>query len=571
MRVMGGGALLVVRANVWAPAAVPYPANPRESALKVLRIQDPESLALPPPNPIDDAPAALGFRAPSADHVARSQNSSAAMLVGLNSYINEIRDDGVLVPVMLVPIVMHHDDGDRDVAVLAAVDGSSRLASSHQLLNVRTSDVTYAYAQNPRRLNGVIGEITKAVERIHNGIEGEVPAVRALIVPSYIIVGCRDIDLRRAIQGFLGMAHVSHPTPWGTAGEVEAKADAALIEMRDAGVPAATIAWFAGEILPDEHFADGGSPELDRRAVDIIASVRSRKKAAATGIRRVDRTVQRVWPTKLSEVCADLALRPVRTILGRRGREMDIARQSLQEIIEKSFNRSWTASGRDPEELRDLALTELAAGKHPGPGGIELVLLASYWLTSTNVLRPLYYSQRLADEQPDRRGVHQIVYGMLETQRGIHQLYRVVRDSRDGIAPRSVDAAGSAISEPHSQRPLALSNDVLRIQVVPHISESDAGERAQSPSGETPETQLLSAQINIGRQVRSLRAAVDTLAAIKVDKMPAAEVYGWPIAAVEEISEDLNAVQKKLHHWQSVAEVNRERQGAEAESSWNEE
>ena len=554
VRVQGGATLEVIRVDVWAHAVAPFPSNPRESGHHRLPIQDADSLVLRPPEPLAGTTAVLTVEAPSRERVAASQNLSSTFLVGKNPYMKEIEADGVLVPVMAVPVRIRHADGTPDVSVLVTADGSSRVASCHDLLGIRTSDAAYVFAQDSRRLLTLIGEVRTAVERLQNGLGGEVPAVRALTVPAQVVVGCDDADLRRALQGYVGMQHVSHPTEWGATGEIDAKADAVLVDMRDDGVPAHLIGWYAGTITPDDARAFGIDDHLDQRVIDITACVRDHRRAAGRGIRRVDRAVKRVWVPKLAEVCADLGLRPARGAF-LRATDAQVARQSLQEILQKAFKEPWHRSARSPEELRDVALRELEAQQQPGPAGLELVMLASYWLITRGILRPLYYRAQLSDGREDRRLPHVIAFGMLETSRGIHQLCQAVRDGRDGIIPRTVDADGGLLTAHHGVGAQPLTNDILRISLVPGEPLDLPPDNVPPPLGDTAAMQLRAAQTQFQKQVQSLKVALQAFNRITDHGIPLIEEHGWPIEAAQGVLDDIDEVRTTLRHWQMVATI----------------
>jgi hypothetical protein len=559
IRVQGRMALTVIRADVWTPTISPFPANPRESRFHHLPIEDAESTVFPPPEVLGTSSNVLTLRVGSPEAMARRQNRSADILRTLDDPLDDdICREGVLVPVMISALLIQHADGSPDVAGLFTEDGSRRTATTHGLLHITTSDATYVYSQSLRRLNGFLGDIRAAVERIHNGSTEDHPAVHALAAPAFIVIGCEGGDMRRAMQAYVGMQHVSRPQEWGATGETDAKIDAALTEIGDDGVPTHLISWFRGTMRSDEVAAYGVNTSFDQRTLEIVDCVRTHRTAAARGIRRVDRHVQRVRDRRLTEVSADLSLRSVR---GRflRDSEAKVAQQSMQEIIQRSFNLTWMVSNRTLPEIRDGALQELSDGINPGPSGCELALLAGYWLVSGNLLRPLFYHQLLSTQKADRRSPQAILYGMLETRRGIEQLYRVVDDARDGRTPRAVDDAGQVIPATHGIGPQQLTNDFLRVQIVAVEQEVDGTNDQPTPIGESPATVLTRAQFKFQKDVRSMSESLNELRSIRGGSdRPLIEQEGWPQETAEEIVRDLDVIRTTILQWQIVGRLWRE-------------
>ncbi len=562
IRVQGRMALKVIRADVWTATIAPFPANPRESRFHHLPIEDAESVVVAPPEPLAGTTNVLALRVHSAEAMARRQNRSAELLRTLPELLEEdIQREGVLVPVMLSALLVQHGDGSPDVAGLFTEDGSRRAATTHGLLGITTSDATYAFAQSARRLNGLVGDIRASVERIHNGSREPHPAVRAMTAPAYIVIGCEGGDLRRALQAYVGMQHVSRPQEWGPTGENDAKIDAALTEIGDDGVPAHLVAWFRGTMRPEDVAAFGVDTHFDQRCLQIVDAVRSHRDAAARGIRRVDRHVLRVRDRRLAEVSADLALRTVRAKF-RRESEAKVAQQSMQDILQRGFSAPWRLSNRPVAVIRDEALAERAADQQPGPAGYELALLAGYTLVSQGILRPLFYHQPLSTQQSDRRSPQAILYAMLETRRGIEQLYRVVVDAREGVRVRAVDESGRVIPAASGVGAQELTNDFIRVHVVP-VEKADEPTDPDTPSGESASTMLTRAQFKFQRDVQALRAAVDEMRAIRDTGRVLIDQEGWPDETSTEVAHDLDEIRTIVLRWQVIGRLWRETAGAD--------
>ena len=561
VRVMGGSALEVIRVDLYSHMVTPSPANPRDSAERRLLIEgDGGARALLPPQPLAGSASVMVVEAADPETMAETINRSQVNLLATNSYEKDIELDGVLVPITVIPMLVRHKNGSPEVAILATVDGSSRTASCHQLLGIQSSQAAYEFGRDPRRMLGLLGELAAALRRVQAGSEEAPPKVRALVVPAQVVIGHVGPDLRRAVQGYLGLQHVSHPKEWTDAGEIEAKADAMLLELRDDGVSEPAVAWYQGNLTASDARAMGLPSSFDERSVELLHTVMDRRKAASRGLRRVDREMQRVRDPKLAEVCADLALRPARATF-HRGRA-DVARKDLQELYGKVIKFSWAYTGRSPEALRDLALQGV---RDPGytPAGIELALLAAYWLVSKGVVKTLYYSQRLDNGQSDRRGVDQIILGMLTSERGVHQLYRVVADSRAGIVnPRSVDGRGDGVFG-NNGLPTELTNDRLRSDLVPNRNEP---EPMPVPPGETPETALQQHEMKVLQATRFLRQEVDEIKDPRGVTGLLVEERGWPVASAQEIMDALDEVRTEIAHWKRVA-INRQATSADADGS----
>jgi hypothetical protein len=550
VRVLGGSALEVIRVDLYSHMVTPSPANPRDSAERRLLIEgDGASGALLPPQPLAGSASVMVVEAADPEAMAETINQSQVNLLATNSYEKDIEADGVLVPITVLPMLVRHKNGSPEVVILATVDGSSRTASCHQLLGISSSKAAYEFGRDPRRMLGLLGEMAAALRRFQAGSDEAPPQVKALIVPAQVVIGYSGKDLRRAIQGYLGLQHVSHPKEWTDAGEIEAKADAMLLELRDDGVSEPATAWYQGNLTAADARAMGLPSSFDERSVELLHTVMERRKAASRGLRRVDREMQRVRDPKLAEVCADLALRPARASF--RGSRADVARKDLQDLYGKAMKVSWAYTGRSPEALRDLALQGVGGSGYT-PAGVELALLAAYWIVSKGVVRTLYYNQVLANGQRDRRGVDQIILGMLGSERGVHQLYRVVADSRAGILnPRLVDGRGE-VAFASTGLPAELTNDRLRVDLVPNRNEP---EPLPVPPGETPETALQQHQVRVLQGARFLRQEIDEIKDPTEATGLLVEERGWPVASAQEIMDDLDEVRTEIAHWKRVAAI----------------
>ena len=477
--------------------------------------------------------------------MAETINRSQVNLL-TNSYEKDIEDDGVLVPITVIPMLVRHKNGSPEVVILATVDGSSRTASCHQLLGIPSSRAAYEFGRDPRRMLGLLGEMAAALRRIQAGSDETHPKLKALMMPAQVVIGYVGKDLRRAVQGYLGLQHVSHPKEWTDAGEIEAKADAMLLELRDDGVSEPAIAWYHGNLTPGDARALGLPASFDERSVELLHTVMDRRKIAARGLRRVDREMQRVRDPKLAEVCADLALRPARARF--QGSRADVARKDLQDLYAKAMRFTWAYTGRSSETLRDLALHGVGEASYSA-AGLELALLAAYWLVSKGVVRTLYYNQELDNRQKDRRGVDQIILGMLSSE-GRDQLYRVIVDSRAGIPNlRLVNGLGE-VAFANTGLPAELTNDRLRIDLVPNRNEP---EPMPVPSGETPETVLQQHQMRVLQGARLLRHEIDEIKDPRSSTGHLVEDRGWPASSAQEIMDDLDEVRTEIAHWKRIA------------------
>lgn len=545
VRLVGGSMIDAVFVDVFACAVAPSPTNPRESAMRPLPIQTAESTLPPAPVPGPRLENELTLRVRSREQFALAMDASQAYLLSHNNYMEDIKADGVLSRLFVVATKLEHADGSPDVWILTSPDGSSRAVSCHALLGLDTKDVPYLYSVDNRAMRSFIGDLAARAAR-----GAPVDGLRAAVVPVIVPLRTQGCDIRQAAQSYAGMQHVSPPKPWSDVGTIEARAEAALVEMEEDGITERLADWFAGTIGSDEAANAGLSPLFDERSLLILRTFSDRRGAAARGIKRVDRDALRIRKGKHCEICADLALRPFRVELTASGRlkGLDLAREALQGVYQLVWDEDWQMTGRTVDELERAALSECADGRR-GASGRELLLLGSLHLIRKKAIRAIYYHEQQAAKRAghdgDRRAVHNVLAELLDTERGVRQLAQAVRDGRDGRDAIRLVMPDGTVPRDTTGHELAVDNDALRNDLT-------GGDRPLPPPLVTdPAADLLRAQMGFEHSVRRLGADLDQMGGIRPTEEddPVIDAVGWPPALGRKVIDEIDAVKSRVFSW----------------------
>jgi hypothetical protein len=561
-----GGTLYGVSVPVWAHAVIPYPANTREASARRYPVAVPpgssEVAKYAPPRDVrtsEASAAELALAMEGRDHVIWALDRSAEYLEQKNNLQESIALQGVMLPVTAAVLEISHErQRPPSVAVLAAADGSSRVAACHRLLGATPQDVVYGLPADDRRFRREIEQIRAVYNRPAAEVaESEVRRLRALQLPATIILSFEpdegsDVDFAGAIRSYVGLLHVEPPEKWDDAAELDAKGDSALNELVVRGaIEEPEREYLAGMMTPAQAIRGGFSPWIDERAARIVNIFTSRdeplKKAVGVGIKRLSAKSKLMRPER-AEVGTELALRAIRN--GPLGSHIGTTRAALGRACQYRglWEFRWEVTGRSPEDLRDAALAELAAGS-PGSSAMELATLGVFWLTA---YRSLVREVRGGD---DNRAPQVILGALASSTHGIRTLYQAVVDGRADRAPRSVTAEGKL--EPNvSGRSHEINDEWLRRTFPPVTTPSSSGPSQPAPAPSSSPTQQLQARRErVRNAVEVLEQAVDELdSVLGVGGQPLIDHDGFPNDLADDLSSRLDAVGRKLARYGYVWE-----------------
>jgi hypothetical protein len=543
------GTLIALEAFVWAPHISTYPTNMRAAYEKPFPVAGLEGQGekaryrpLHDPEPRSaDAPGLL-LEAESREQVAWTFDRLAAFLKGQNDWSDSIREHGVMAAITLVPITIRHEDGSAERVVLGSGDGSSRVSSSHEILDEHTSSLAYT---DDRRRRQIVADVIGGLATDPSDDEW-IDKANALAVPARIILGLIDVegggDLARAVDFYVGQVHVEPPKAWDDDAKGDARALSALHVLEERGlITPLRRAYLWGDLTPDEAAkAEGCFRYADERAADALQLFTSGdskvKTAVADGIRPLVSMTQIRRAPKV-DAAVELALHAVRPRMKKK-EDVRIARAALLEMFRRDelwLKRSnWQVTGRKPEAIRDDALAELAAATW-GPSRLELAALGGYYLATTLTLRAARWFA--TEEVQDGRDAQTVIERIASTPHGIHTLYQAIIDGRavrDEV--RKIDEAGT-VETPGDGTSAAMYNRWLR--------QTFGFEKP-------PELSLTAKKEEAWRQIRTvvsdLDARMTALAGLRDGDAPIAfvELEGLPRGEVDEVRTVLNRMSETL-------------------------
>ena len=476
---VSGGALLVVHAQVWVPAVLPWPENPRllPGLTYAVENRSERRRPLPParPGPDPESPE-LVMEPVSTAQLVGYLDAQLTYLRNHNDLSESVGNHGILSELLLVPLALESsyerneyaldllDDEDDDdpgehdddlQTVLTAVDGNSRLAGAYRHLRLDPGDVITKLINNPRALRQRIGTVLAFADDDHLTVD-EAAALRSLTAPAAIVVGFRKDDpalnLDRALQSRLGAIHVAPAKQWSATSQYDLLLNATLdARMSDFETWADSNSftgtqyrnWLAGNLSAEDAQSAGLDPEPDVRAAALRWWLRDRHADISRAIRRLD-VVRQVSVDVRMNIAAEGALRSFRSEL-KTDTEADNARRVLAALWRvDDLNGDWDVD--DVEGLQRLsyltgrATGEIASTGRPGETGRLLMVVAFYWMARLRLV-PL----QTRGGQKDRRKVGEVVKLMCRSEHGMRQIARIIADARDGETPVRVDPDGDAI------------------------------------------------------------------------------------------------------------------------------
>jgi hypothetical protein len=537
-----GGTLLCVSSKAWAPALAPNPLNLRASPTRIYPVSDSGSVSRPLyelSTPADEKGVLL-VRAESPKQVAAQAQRAAAYYLGQNNLVESISVGGVRMPVIVGALRVEHADGSASIARPVGWDGTSRITSCHEILDISSDEALYRLGGEERQLTRLINDVV-ALAALPEAKVGapDRAKLRALVVPATFILAFEpdpgsELTLAGAVRALVGQIHVDPPKPWGDMAEHDACVDAGLLEMRD-GKPNLGE-WFhdylAGllslETLEDKSLQWG--PDIqwpDARAVAVTYAIMDQGpwgQAFKKGVRGVSRRGQ-VRRDLQAQLAAELILRSARG--GPQAGRLRTAVAALERALlyPPFLEQTWHELllwKMDAKQLRDEALRELEKQSNSAPAQRELALMALYHL----VIHGGLARERPRASGGDGRMPARVLGHVLSSKRGIEFLYHVIIDGRHEITPRARDENGK----------------LLRAAGGGFVPVSDEWLRAEFPEpGSAPAASPGKNSLNdLQARLRQLRQSVEDLE----DKAASVESVldspnGSPLIDVEGLASDI--------------------------------
>ena len=557
-----GGTLLGVRTNVWVRRIMPDPRNPRTlpSRRHPYAIEpgtggeDSKFRPVSEPQPVDpDQPnkAELAINIESRHHLTWAVQQAASYVLAENDWRTSIASQGVMEAVWLVATTYRHADGSADASALTTVEGSSRVTSVHNLLQIRSSDVPYH--ENDAKFRAHIRSLNKSYDR--GADPDDVVSLRCERVPALILVDFRPhaadaAQFPTAVKSLVALRHVDPPKPWGDGPEYESLADEVLAELfrRDL-ISATEHAYFAGACTREEAKAARLPDDPVLRAARIVRLFTSQDERVAHAIRVAvtsQSTRKRITSKLMHDLATVLILRSVADEPGR----VDQIRRYLRHSFGKYLHTyQWEPTGRSNSQLVQMALKEvrswISGGStgEPGPSTIELAVRASY---------PLVVSGRLnadrgtaGNKQPDRRTPGELLGTMRSSVQGVHQLAQALRDFADGTAIRAVDEAGELKRLTDGTGHQTISDIYLRNEFPP----PGKAKKASDP-GDTPLDRYFSAQNVFDAALDKLVTAFEAILDVRGDDgLPLADSQGVEQQLADRWRGELKRMDEEILVW----------------------
>ncbi|WP_322781177.1 hypothetical protein [Frankia sp. Cas4] len=527
-----GGAILAVRAEVWARCIIPDPRNPRIGPARrhpasslVGREESTRFRPLSEPTAAPDDRPELLQRLQNQEHLAWVAKQAHDYVIDNNDWRESIRQQGVMTEVWLAATTFVHDDGTPNITVPVTAEGSSRMTCVHDLLGLRSADVPYG--RDERKLRSIIRKLNEEVAAAGTPDEVDLDVavrVRCEKVPALLLVGFESHrgagdDFGVAVKSLVALRHVDYPKPWGEATENEALADAVIDELERRGlITAGRAEWLMGALTPDEAEAAGFNRDPAIRAATIVRHFTDRGPQVHAAIRVAitsQSTRKRITTKLLLDVATSLILR---SLPEEDARKRERTRKYLKEALSVELAKEWDATLRSAEELAAAAYSE-AATQTPGPATRELAARSAYPLVVAGALTADRGTRN--SDQPDRRHPGEVIDRMRATVHGVHQLRQALVDVANGRRIRLVDDAGEVIRNDAGR-------DVIATDAALRNTFPRAGEGPMHVPAPTTPAEILGNALNVlGNAIQVVEDAVKKVEAVQSeDGMPAIDSLG---------------------------------------------
>jgi hypothetical protein len=545
------GELLVVHGRVWTLAVIPHPMNLRLSPRLRRSFSGNGLRALGRPVAGTDGTAELVVPSPDRNTVVSTLTEATMMLAQDNPMSNDIGIDGVIEPITLVPLTFEHRDGSASVTVLAAVDGSSRVAGAYQNLNVLPEQVVYSYTTDDAALRSRLGRWWRLASADRADLdENDLRLLNSVTMPAAVVIGFAaasaseaGANFARAVEARVGSIHVAPPTPWSKAAQNDAQLDAALDALgAEDALDETWVSYYAGDLTPDEAEAKGLCGQADVRSVRLLADMHR-----PDNVRTIHEALRGVAIRQPSykhraAVAAEGALRAFRNDLA--STQADAARNLLAHVYAMDFFRNVDWDLDDKSTTLDGLLDDALDGDDNA--GRCVLGLAIYWMARFATIR-----RTTRGGEVDRRDINVVLHALVENPRGLRQLHRIVADGRAGRPLRRVAKDGTSLAKSPNGKHLAVTEDWLRRTWG---GEEHTGDGAHPRS---PEADLLARFEKIRSDVDSIIHDVKALREpIGQDGQPIVLRLGLNPAAVDELLQQWSAdIAGPLTHYRYIAET----------------
>ncbi|MFF6907257.1 hypothetical protein ACFY9Q_15075 [Streptomyces sp. NPDC012389] len=566
-----GGTLHIIETRLWSASVLPHPANPREYGRRSYALGgiSPSLRILPEPGPTSGDGPELQIRVPRPDDLAQRLDDAKERLIKENPLDDDIAAEGVLQPLMVVPMTVWYDSAPhRPTALLITADGSSRISAVHQLLGYRPSVIAYDWAHDVRKFRREVNRWLRLPQKqdwdsLSPADQGK---LRALTVPARVVVGFEPdtragVRFHTAVRNFIGLTHIRPPKPYGSAVENEAKGDAVLDSLaeptrsRPARITSQEKLWFAAMINEQEAAEEGFSPHQDVRAAEIVRAVLGGGTGTARRVNEGIRSLtakQRPHREDRVDIAVELILRPVRTarndlVAYVRPRRAALQRayrlKEIEELPTDALLEGGLDGSRSLEELRTAAAKEAAEGLGAsgrlGVAQTELAIKAAYYMITADTMA-LQNEGSGAARADDSRSAVGVLRAMLSQHRGVVQAYEVVRAGRLGRPLYEVDEDGTPIRTAEGGYRNLTDARVRQTYNGEMLTEALVGIVAVRARWAT-----------VANSVENLRRAVDEMESVPADEGCGSLVKrdGWDPEQVEKARSSLDRTSRKLADW----------------------
>lgn len=533
-----GGAISVIYTQAWAPFISTYPTNARLAEQRDLPITGKHTTYPPLADPQPETgTAVLRVSVKNKEHLLAVTEQARQQLLDMQPDLKEkVRAQGVLVAPICAAMRIEHEDGRPDTFVLATGDGSTRAAISHDALGVVAEVIVYDSANSDKVLKPLVRRASDLSKKPEADLtEKDIAFARTLVMPVTIIVATTGVDIATAVQSLVGLIHILPPTPWNPGAKSDAYGSGIVRALlNDQLITPRQGEYISGMIT----FADAPKYGLwvheDQRAAMILRLVIDNRQTAARGLKSVAQGVQ-AKRNLMADAATELVVRAYRGTGA--GGDIHTARVALQRVFRDGvfWSRPWSVTARTPEELRTAAMTEAAVGGELGPSQIELMVLASYYMTK---LRAMMRPERTDPFEPPN-----LLRAMVRTNEGIALLAQAIRDGRDGVIKlRRVDTSGGLVYD-NGGDTIGMSDNWLRDTFDPERNTATT----PAPASITPDGELAARRTMFHRTVEDLEDAYKAVTDVKNEKGQShVKEVGWPRYDADDAIATLEKVKIRL-------------------------
>ncbi|MEU3844897.1 hypothetical protein AB0E88_33310 [Streptomyces sp. NPDC028635] len=499
-RVRGGRILHLLRATVWTPLLLVDATNGR-FVVGQAYLSDPQvtpgttsKVALAAPDSSGSVPSLI-YRG-TRQAVATALDENAAYVIQENSWESDIRINGILMPLLAGHVEYRFTDAPPRPAV-GVVDGTSRTASAHRILELTESDIVAASPDSQRKwLTRRLKDLTHDVEALasagepdEEGLMTAEGVVNALTAEADLIVGWGwdrqtgshptrvEPTYASTLNLALGAQNIE-PKAFSAEAQGTLLAERSVNTLADYGLITPTeLAYALGREDVTQVARDlGFSPHRDERCAWLI-------RLMTTPEPRFRKLLNEALNTKAfsaknrSRPTLELALR---SFSGHDHQYLDRARNAAAHALWTDVGSApWSVTSRPDDqaldELQGKALAEVHNGQ-PGPSCQEVAARGIVPLLALGGLGVDRGSARF-------RGQPAVVVGrMMRSEWGIRQLIATVRAAREGRPFPRLGSDGGELPEDAQPNTPSYNNDWLREQVlsedvVTPVTEAEAPEK----------------------------------------------------------------------------------------------